>query len=92
LADEGLTIANEHDYCIRCGCPRDVCCGKNSVSLERLEKEIEKLLREPEPKRISGVGGEHSAFVLGFDTAMERLKKRLLEEKKEAKHSNTKKV
>src|SRR3990167_9460852 len=44
---------------------------------KRCLKEIGRLLSEAERKEVLNVGGEHSAFVLGFDTAMARLKKGL---------------
>lgn len=30
------------DYCLDCGCPKDICCGQGKVSLEWLEKYCEK--------------------------------------------------
>jgi hypothetical protein len=30
------------EYCEKCGCPKDICCGQNKVSLEWLEDEFDK--------------------------------------------------
>lgn len=32
------------DYCQKCGCPKDICCGQGRVSIEWLETQLELLL------------------------------------------------
>jgi len=53
--NEKLITQNELDYCIKCGCPKDVCCGQGKISLEWLEKMLTDKIKDISPSHDLGV-------------------------------------